>query len=405
MTVALYLFALALLTACQARQPGADFSSGVSSSAADGMVAAQRAQEYQRRGDAAIALRYARVAAGQHADSGQWLQLAYLYRDRADWLGMQESLSQVLEIEPGHAEAHYELALLLMPFDLRAAYAHLTMTLDDPRFAGEGRQLQLMLGEIEMLDRPQQSARIGQALAARERWAQAEQAFITSVALQPDFAEAWAYLALVQAQQHKTSATSAARALVLGPNNGRVQFLTGLASRIAGQPAAALPALLFAQSQEPANPAFALELGTLYRQMGDLPTAEYWLRYALDLARDEPSFLRMLAFFYAEEAYALQEGGLAFLRQATAQLPEDVDLLAAYAWALFNSGDPAGALQTLDTVFALHRDSPRGLYYQGRIFQLQGQPEAAWAAFERILTLGQPDGFDELAIRALEELR
>lgn len=362
------------------------------------------AGEQLRRGSAAVAARYYTLAALEAADLEQWLALAQLYRERADWAGMRECLSRVLDIDPGHAEAHYELALILLPFDLRTAYGHLAYTLDDPRFAERGQQLRQMLAEIELLEPAYQIARIGQALAALGYWPQAEQAFTTSVALEPDFPEAWAYLALVRAQQAKPISISIAQALLHTPEDGQVHFLVGVARRIQGNTAEALPALAYAQEREPANPAFALELGTLYRQVGDLPQAEYWLRYAVGVAGADASFLRMLALFYAEEQYTLEDTGLVTLREAVAELPQDADLQAAYAWALFSTGDSDGAHQALDAVFALNGDSPRGLYYLGRIYQMEGQREAARAAFERLLALEAPGGFDQLALRSLEQM-
>ena len=360
--------------------------------------------DLERQGEGAVAIRYAYAVAAAENDVSNWKRLEQAYQARADWAAMQDTLRHVLALEPQDAQAHFDLALLLLPYNQREAYQHLEQAALDPGLAEMGLQLQALVAEIELLPQSRRLARIGQALAALQNWAQAEQAFSMSAELEADFAEAWAYLALMRAEQGKPTDEAIVRAQTLAPNDGLVNLLIGMAWHAQGSTEHALAALSYAQTLDPLNPVYALELGTLYRELGDLASAEYWLRYAYEMTAEDVSFLRLLALFYAEELYNLDADGIVILSEAVQMLPLDPDLQAAYGWALFNSGDMRSAQEALTTALSLDPNSPRGLYYQGLVFQAQGQIDAARSAFAQVVALDEPEGFEQLARRALQQL-
>ncbi len=353
------------------------------------------------RVDAALA--YRQAAGELRADPELWRALADEYARRGNWLAARDALERVVVFLPEDPAAHYQIGILLLPFDSRRAYRHLEYALNDPELSERARELRAIVAEVEFEPPAVQSARIGQALLALSYWPQAEQALSQAVNLDAADASAWAFLALTRAQQRKSGEIAIAQALARDPQSALVQYLVGLAYRAAGDLAAAQAALAGAATREPQNPAFALELGSTYRELGDLVVAEQWMQAAVALAPEAPRFLKALAMFYAEETFKLDGNGLPTLQAALDALPQDADLQAAYGWALFNTGDLAGAQMALDTALALAPDNPRALYYQG-VTRLRQDESAAADLFARLLDHPNPQGFDSLARRALSQM-
>lgn len=363
------------------------------------------AHELRKRGNAAAALAYEQAAADAAGNLDLWRHLAKGYAARGHWVGVQALWTQVLQRDPLDPEALYELALLELPSDARASYELLASLVDDPQYGEIAAQLRTLIAAVELEPPAYQSFRFGQALAVAERWEQAAQAFHAAIALDPDYAEVWAYLGFVRAMAGRSPAGAVEQGLVLAPQSSLVWLMAGLAWGAQAEIDNAMQAVLTAQVLDPQNPAIALELGHLYRQAGDLVLAEYWLQAGANLAGDDDNmFVQRLAMFYAEESYNLEGAGLATLRDAVARRPLDYELLAAYGWALFNAGDPETALDQVNASLAIAPDNPYGLYYEGLILTQTGEVELATIAFETVLGLDDAAGFDTLARRALAEL-
>jgi cytochrome c-type biogenesis protein CcmH/NrfG len=182
-----------------------------------------------------------------------------------------------------------------------------------------------------------------------------------------------------------------------------VLYLHGLHLRSLGDYQQSLDRLIQVAALEPQNPAFLAELGTAYRLANDLPSAEYWLRTAAALSPGNSHFQELLALFYAEEGYNLTSGGLDTLEQAARLMPDDPDVLAAYGWALYTSGDPEAALSQLDTALAISPLHPRSLYYKAQISLERGNLGQAASLFEQVAD--SHSEFSDEARRVLESLQ
>ncbi len=361
-------------------------------------------EAYLERGDEETALVYLNLAARQQEDVALWRLLAALYQDRGEWDSARQAWEGILRAQPQDSTAHFQLGVLLAPHDMRRAYDHLAFATDDPAWGTAARTLQATIIAVQQDEPAYQSAQIGFVLVALEQWYQAESAFDIAVTLEPDYAEAWAYLGLARARQGKNALPAFEQALVLAPDEPLIVYLYGLMWRASGDYDRSLALLVEAQSLTPENPAFAAEVGVAYQLVGDLPTAERWLRQAVLMAPGEPEFMNLLAHFYADELYELEESALAELESVAASRPDDADLQASYAWVLFNLGDIAGAEQAINTAFLLAPTNARVLYYRGVIYQNLGQTDLALAMLVQLVDHAAPQGFDVLARRMLERL-
>ena len=362
------------------------------------------ADAYQLQGHSAAALAHLAAAAAGADDPVLWHQVMEGFWSRGEWDAARQALETILQLSPQDTAAHFRLGVLLAPLDMRQAYTHLVSAATDPVWGTAAQRLQVAIAEEQQAGAAAQNAQVGMVLASLAFWPQAEQALETAVALNPVYAEAWAYLGLVRARQGWDGASAFERAFAYVPDDPLLYYLYGLMWRAVGDDDRSLNALLEAQHLSPQNPAFAAELGMAYRLQGELVLAEYWLQEAVALAPGEPQFLRQLALFYAEELFNLEGDGLTVLREAVSTLPDDAALQAAYAWALFNVREVTAAEEAISTALSLEPDNPRALYYRGLMYQYQARSEQAIQTLLRILTLPDPQGFDDLARRALENM-
>ena len=105
---------------------------------------------------------------------------------------------------------------------------------------------------------------------------------------------------------------------------------------------------------------------------------------AVDTSQGDPRFQSLLALFYAEEAYHLDDSSTLAMMQ---NLTDNADVQAGYAWALYNLDDTAGALKQLDALLADNPDQARGLYYKARILLDSGQVDEARGLLQHVVSL------------------
>ncbi|WP_052401916.1 tetratricopeptide repeat protein [Muricoccus aerilatus] len=89
---------------------------------------------------------------------------------------------------------------------------------------------------------------------------------------------------------------------------------------------------------------------------GDWPAAEADLRQALALSPDQPSVLNHLAYAWVERGERLDEAR-GMLERAVAARPQDGNIADSLGWALFRTGDLAGAIRWLERAAELEARS------------------------------------------------
>jgi tetratricopeptide (TPR) repeat protein len=323
------------------------------------------------------------AAAETEADAGVLRRLAAAWLELQRWSDAVDTLERLVVAAPDDGWAHYQLGLLRAPSDPRAAAVHLRTAALSPAYEVAASTLLTVL-EAESPD-SLISMRVGTALAESGLWSYAELAFRHAADLNAPYAEALAYVGLARDRQGKDGRVWMAQAVELEPHNALVRYLHGLHLRAAGDPAASLQALILATALDPQNPALYAELGEAYRLVNDPESAERWLRMAVVVAGDDaPRFQRLLGLFYAEEAYALDAGGLDTLQDMTVLLPNDPDVRAGFGWALYTMGETEAALAQLDRALEIDPNNPRTLYYKGRVWLEADNPEGGVRLLERV---------------------
>lgn len=321
-----------------------------------------------------------------------------------DWAGVAAALQRGLQQTPDDPELNFWQGVLLGAGDLRA--------LDYLRRAAASEQFRARAQAA--LDALQQGAAarpadrwtaLGVALVGSDEWALAQYALDRALAADPLHPAALAYRGYVKDQQGQNGLTDIQAARTIAPRDPTAYYFAGLHWRLAGDHEAARQAFMDGYWLAPQNPALAAEVAGSFELQGDYAQAESWYRLALDLAPADASWYALVARFYAETGFRLDDGGLAFVQEAAERFPDDPDIAASYGWALFRAGDTGGADAAISRAVSLAPESVRARYYFGVILESRGDPAAAADSYRYVVDAAAGDDFYRIrAARALQRL-
>jgi tetratricopeptide (TPR) repeat protein len=221
---------------------------------------------------------------------------AYIQLER--WADAADALDQLLAVLPDDSRdrswAQFNLGLIRAAYDQGGAL--------DLLRAASSRYGASVTHLLPLLETAADSTQVGMALAKSGLWAYAELAFSQSA--DP---LASAYAGLARDMQGKDGGAQVETALSQAPDDAQVRYIQGLHLRLNHDDSGSLQAMIQAVALDPQNPALYAELGKGYQLLGDLPTAERWLKFAVALNSD---FQPLLDSFYNDEKSALLTLGL-----------------------------------------------------------------------------------------------
>lgn len=378
--------------------------------ALDGWTTARRValgDAYLGKGDnnAALAQWEAALAADPN-DDGLLARLANQYEAAGRYAEAVNVLNQLTQLRPKDPAVYYRLALLTAATAPEDAPARLALAAGiAPNLAPATQTLidAIQAGQAAG-DRAAMFGKVGYALIQLSEWRLAQEALTHAVTLNPQYADAFAYLGLALDRQNQDGLVDYETAVKLAPQSPLVQYLLGLHWRRAGNSDTALPYLLAAQKLDPQNPAIAAEIGGAYASTGDLPNGEVWLSQAVKLDDHNPQWWLLLAKFYLDNVYHVAELGLPAARRAAELDPKSGPAADALGYALVLTGDLVDGEKTLQQALTLGGDSASTYYHLGVLYQQQKRNPEAEAAYKHALSL-DPDGFyGGLTLKALGAL-
>jgi len=244
-------------------------------------------------------------------DIGLLRDLAETYVNLSEWARAGDVLLLLYALTPDDRWVAYQLGLIRASIDPQAVI-FLDIAAREPVYARVVDPIRALLSDAN-LSSGARALDIGIALARMGEWAYAELAFSQIVAIGREReALALAYGGWARVMQGKDGGSYIRRALSIIPDDARVWTIQGLYLRESGDLPASLLAFEQAVRLDPSRASAYAELGAAYWLIGDRPTAEYWLRTALDFSNDDPRYQDVLDALLTEERDLLSGLGIEF---------------------------------------------------------------------------------------------
>lgn len=307
---------------------------------------------------------------------------------------------------PSPLDASYRQALTLAASDPEAALPLLNqLAFSDSTNAEQARSLWQAIQSARIFNNSAYLlTKSGQALAAIDEWEFASHSFLKAVELDPDYAEAWAYLGEARQQVGQDGLPALLQAQRLDPSSLSVRLFLALYWQRRGDYKQADLNLRIAAQHFPENALIQIQLGQNAVLAGEGPEGLKYFENALGLAPEDPAIWSALATYSVDTELYVPQIGLPSAQKLIAQFPGDPAVLALSARAYALSGDKR-------TADALFRQSLRfepfslqaNLHY-GIFLLANGEAEAARLHLNQVLALAPESSEARLASYWLEQI-
>ncbi len=230
------------------------------------------------------------------------------------------------------------------------------ISFSDSVFASEARSLSTAIRTADLAeDEAYTYTLIGQSLARIEAWELGVEALEKAVNLNPEYAEAWAYLG--EAYQHigRDGAAALARASAINPLSISVNLFEALYWQRQGDFEQAFGHLQTAHLMDPQNAQLLVEIGRNQVLGGKVIEARAFFERAVESDPHNVNLLKILARYSLKNQLFIEEVGLPAALEAQRLAPRDTEAiyLVADAYWLMRANRSI-ALSFLDA--ALQRD-------------------------------------------------
>jgi tetratricopeptide (TPR) repeat protein len=248
-------------------------------------------------------------------------------------------------------------------------------------------------------------ASVGQTLTRYTEWTPAVWAFEAALALDPEYAQAHAYLGLALDRSGQDGFEHMQTAVSEQPQNPLAYALLAYHWQMKAQPTIAKIYLEIAARLDATNPAISAQLAQVFADLGDLEAAKNALRISVTLAPEDAQFWYLLARFSIERGIEIQTLGIPAARNALLLDRQNPAGLVLLGYAHLTLGNFDLAERLLWRAVQMNPKLAETQYYLGLLRRMQGDPDRARAAWEYARLL-DPDGvIGELAGRMIQTLR
>lgn len=345
---------------------------------------------FELEGDFQSAVRYweqAQKAGLKNFDLSK--KLAAKYRQLGEIEAAIQQLNLALDSNPGDADANYDFGLMLAALDPESAPAYLILAEElDPDYADHSQTIIRAIRSARRTDDPAYLfTSAGQALASIEEWDLAAIALSNAVEINPDFADAWAYLGEAHQHTDQSGFSDLNKALEIEPDNIAGNTLMALYWQRQERYELALIHLHTAANQDAQNPVIQAEIGNTLAMLGNISAAESHYLRAVDLAPRDPQYWRTLANFYITHDLDLRERGLSSARKAVILAPDDPAALDVLAHVYIQLDHPLIARRFLDRAIEADPDFAPAQLHLGMLYLMDGKTYQAYEHLNKARSL------------------
>jgi tetratricopeptide (TPR) repeat protein len=324
-----------------------------------------------------------------------------------DDLEEAEHILRILsKYQPQDANAHLLLGMIIATYAPEEALTSLRLA-DDLSHNDNilAQQLYRTIEDARAFDHAAYTlASVGRYFARIANWSFAARAFENAVLIQPDFAEAYAYLGLSKDNLDKNGIIELLEAVELNPDLALPHITLGIHWLSKSKNDMAMNEFECALALDPNNPAILAQIGAVYEAKGEIPNALQAYRSAAEINPQDPEFWLLLAQISLKYEFEVSEIALPAARNALALNPLDAPALDALGYSYYLLGDLNFAEKYLHRAVELDPELAGAQYHLGLLKFHQNDSEAAVAAFKLAQELDPDGGIGFLADRSLETI-
>ncbi len=332
-------------------------------------------------------------------------RLAETYRQMDDLDNAIQHQSELVKINPTDAASNYTLGLMLAASQPESALAYLTLAAElDPKLSEFTSEVTQNIRSARIRDdQAHLLVSSGQALASIEEWDLAVIALSRATEINPEHADAWAYLGEALQKMGQEGSDQLERALIIDPNSLAANILMGLYWQREERYDLALIYLHTAAQLDDHNPALQAEIGNTLGLLGNLSAAESHYHRAVELSPRDPVYWQALANFYIKYETKLSDEGLSAARQAVILDQSDPTSLDMLGQIYLLMDSPYIARRFIQRALAIDPEFLPANLHLGLIHILEGNTLQAYQRFTLVQSLA-PKGsqISEQARRLLE---
>jgi len=208
-----------------------------------------------------------------------------------------------------------------------------------------------------------------------------------AIALDPEFAEAWAYLG--EARQYTASdldpLVALETALELDPASIAANTFNALFWQRQYEYELALGYLQMTAKLDPDNPVYLVEIGNLVALLGDLDAGEDYYRQAIALSSNDPKYVREFLKFSIQFNLNLHDVALPVARKLVVLNPKNPISLDLMGDILLRLGDMFNAERFFLRALAQDPEYDQAHLHLGQLYLNQTKQELAQYHFGRVL--------------------
>jgi tetratricopeptide (TPR) repeat protein len=314
-----------------------------------------------------------------------------------------QELSQANPLDP---DLHLRLGMLQATYDPEKALASIRLADDlSENSTPQAQQLFRIIEDARAEDQPAYTlASVGQYFASIDQWIFARYALEAAIKIQPDYADAYAFLGLAKDQIGENGIRELLKAVELAPEAVIPHLYLGMHWQLKNELDMAFNEFERAAELDPTNPAIAAQIGAVYEAKGDIMTAIQAYRAAAELDPQNPDFWLLLALVSLENEIQVREIALPAARNAVTLDPESPAALDALGYCHYLLEDLIYAETYIRRSIEIDPNSALSQYHFGLLKLIQEETAIAIAAFKTAYKI-DPDGpIGMRAKRALDSI-
>jgi tetratricopeptide (TPR) repeat protein len=304
------------------------------------------------------------------------------------------------QAEPGNGAAAWNLGLLSLPAHWEQAGPALEKAASlDPSLAAQVKILTEAIG-ISGTDVPAEyrQVEIGRALGSLGEWNLALAAFERAKAINPSYAEAWAFSSEARRQLNQDGTANLKHALELAPDSPGIQALAAQDYRNMGDSQQALERFEAAAALEPQRALWWVEIGNTYADLHDNQKGLEYYQKAVSIEPQNPAIWSMLAQYCLTNMLELRATGLPAARQAALLAPHDPASQDLLGQVMLGLDDQVSSERFLQQAIDMDLDYPAAHLHLGQLYLRQERLDLA--QYQLALAARQNGGDAETSLLA-----